>query len=109
MAAANHQSARQVGHRTNADLASAQDVSLRRSHPTWLSIDELHAAGRAACIASAGVQLVEQQDLEATDSLKVAIDLNAVPPSGIGGLASGLVSAGIGRSGISAGPGPDLT
>ena len=29
---------------------------------------------------------MSEQDLELTDNLKVAIDLNAVPPTGLGGL-----------------------
>lgn len=36
---------------------------------------------------AAGVELVDQQTMRSVDTLKVAIDLNAVPPSGIGGLA----------------------
>ncbi len=36
---------------------------------------------------AAGVELVNENTIQASQSLKVAIDLNAVPPSGIGGLA----------------------
>jgi hypothetical protein len=36
---------------------------------------------------AAGVELVDEQTMRSVDTLKVAIDLNAVPPSGIGGLA----------------------
>jgi hypothetical protein len=39
-----------------------------------------------AC-GAAGVELVAESVLHSIDSLKVAIDLNAVPPTGIGGLA----------------------
>lgn len=45
--------------------------------------------GDVDCIiasGAAGVQLVEQTTLESAESLKVAIDLNAVPPAGIGGI-----------------------
>lgn len=38
-----------------------------------------------AC-GAAGVELLSQETLTDSDSLKVAIDLNAVPPSGIGGV-----------------------
>ncbi len=38
-----------------------------------------------AC-GAAGVELVSESAIRHTDTLKVAIDLNAVPPSGIGGL-----------------------
>lgn len=38
-----------------------------------------------AC-GAAGIALVDQKTILAADSLKVAIDLNAVPPAGIGGL-----------------------
>ena len=45
--------------------------------------------GDVDCIiasGAAGVQLIEQATVESAGSLKVAIDLNAVPPSGIGGI-----------------------
>ena len=35
---------------------------------------------------AAGIELVEEKTVLGVDSLKVAIDLNAVPPAGIGGL-----------------------
>jgi hypothetical protein len=35
---------------------------------------------------AAGVELLASEDLHAARSLAVAIDLNAVPPSGIGGI-----------------------
>jgi hypothetical protein len=38
-----------------------------------------------AC-GAAGVELVQEQQIKACQSLQVAIDLNAVPPTGIGGL-----------------------
>jgi threonine dehydrogenase-like Zn-dependent dehydrogenase len=39
-----------------------------------------------AC-GAAGIELVSESTIRAVESLKVAIDLNAVPPAGIGGLA----------------------
>ena len=38
-----------------------------------------------AC-GAAGIELVDEKTVVEADSLKVAIDLNAVPPAGIGGL-----------------------
>lgn len=45
--------------------------------------------GDVDCIiasGAAGIQLIEQPTVESAASLKVAIDLNAVPPAGIGGI-----------------------
>ncbi|MGC3969328.1 MAG: NADP-dependent methylenetetrahydromethanopterin/methylenetetrahydrofolate dehydrogenase [Pirellulales bacterium] len=49
------------------------------------------AAAVAGCslvvaAGAAGVELLSNHDLRTTESLKVAIDLNAVPPAGIGGI-----------------------
>ncbi len=35
---------------------------------------------------AAGVELLSEEDLKLTDNVKVAIDLNAVPPAGLGGV-----------------------
>ena len=47
-----------------------------------------HLQGSEIIIAcgAAGVELIDQKSIEAIESLKVAIDLNAVPPTGIGGV-----------------------
>src|SRR5437016_175603 len=39
--------------------ARAQNVLFRLGHLLWLAVDELHAAGRAARVAPAGVHLIQ--------------------------------------------------
>jgi len=46
------------------------------------------ADGLVAC-GSAGVELVDESTLRKSERLQVAIDLNAVPPAGIGGVEAG--------------------
>lgn len=55
-----------------------------------LSSDHVHHALSETNIVigcgAAGIELVDQETISRVETLKVAIDLNAVPPSGIGGL-----------------------
>lgn len=46
----------------------------------------LKGAALVIAAGAAGVELLSEQDLKLADQLKVAIDLNAVPPTGLGGL-----------------------
>jgi hypothetical protein len=48
--------------------------------------EALDGASIVISCGAAGIELVDEQTILAVDTLKVAIDLNAVPPSGIGGL-----------------------
>jgi hypothetical protein len=47
----------------------------------------LEGADLVIACGAAGVQLASEADLTSSSTLKVAIDLNAVPPSGLGGIA----------------------
>ncbi|MDV6032190.1 MAG: bifunctional NADP-dependent methylenetetrahydromethanopterin dehydrogenase/methylenetetrahydrofolate dehydrogenase [Phycisphaera sp. RhM] len=88
---------------TSRSLARAQEACDRVAHDAGESIaDRLSAAesGSADQVGSilapaniviacgaAGIQLAEISDLIAAKDLAVAIDLNAVPPAGLGGIA----------------------
>ena len=78
--AAAQAAARQTGERFQVELngASAADPAALR--------DSLARADVLLACAAAGVQVVSAQDLTHARRLKVAADLNAVPPEGIAGL-----------------------
>lgn len=59
---------------------SSQDA--QALHSDLMNADAVFACG------AAGVTLLDQQQLSLATKLKVAIDLNAVPPAGIGGIAA---------------------
>ncbi len=74
---------------TGRDLAQAADAT-KLTPLGWSSDAEIAAAcqGVELIIAAgaAGVELLSESKLHAIPTLKVAIDLNAVPPTGLGGI-----------------------
>jgi methylenetetrahydrofolate/methylenetetrahydromethanopterin dehydrogenase (NADP+) len=97
-----------VGSRQQAKAASVcNDIAARVPsallQPTQIASDaDLHAAlpGRSLVIAAgaAGVVLLPRSARDAAKALKVAIDLNAVPPLGIEGV--GVTDKGIDQNGV---------
>lgn len=82
---------RQIGkaEQVGRDLAKSVDAS-RLTPVAWSTVAEMAAAceGVHLIISSgaAGVELLPAERLRQISSLKVAIDLNAVPPAGLGGI-----------------------
>ena len=74
-------------------LSTASDAGRGTLHPVATSGTAAEALGPAldgasiviAC-GAAGIELIDESTLKSSPTLKVAVDLNAVPPSGIGGL-----------------------
>lgn len=64
----------------NAKVSAVQVSSAEELTVALDGVDVVFTAG------AAGIELVSAEALAASDSLKVAIDLNAVPPLGIGGI-----------------------
>jgi hypothetical protein len=77
--------AEQVGR----DLAKSVDAS-RLTPVAWGTVAEMAAACDGVHLiisaGAAGVELLPTERLQQISSLKVAIDLNAVPPAGLGGI-----------------------
>ena len=69
--------------RYSIDLASA------KGHTDEDKASSLQAAHVAVCTAKAGVRILTRQLLDRAPELLVAADVNAVPPSGIEGVAAG--------------------
>jgi hypothetical protein len=64
--------------------AKVSPVAIAAPHATEMA---LRGAEVVIACGAAGVELVSESLIRSIDTLKVAIDLNAVPPAGIGGLA----------------------
>jgi methylene-tetrahydromethanopterin dehydrogenase len=94
---ANH--AAEVKRRFGVEIATA-DGSTPEGRRTILGATEV-----ALCAAKAGVQVLSRADIEAAPALKVAADVNAVPPLGVEGVelnANGAALGGHGAVGVGA-------
>ena len=78
--------ARQISGQTEpgGDAASRLEAAELDSPEDVLGV--IREANIVIACGAAGVELVSESDLRAADSLAVAIDLNAVPPAGLGGV-----------------------
>jgi methylenetetrahydrofolate/methylenetetrahydromethanopterin dehydrogenase (NADP+) len=84
-----------------AHIAAQTDASRLTAHGVASSAEALTAAAGAKVIigaGAAGVQLVSRADWKSISTLKVLVDLNAVPPAGIEGVEA--MDKGIERDGV---------
>ena len=80
-----HERASQACHEIveKSGQASIQPLAVEDQETLESSLSD---AGIVIACGAAGAQLVDQQTIQKMSQLKVAIDLNAVPPAGIGGI-----------------------
>ena len=76
----------QVSEAISAQLEGARLIACETSTPeqTFAAVEDAEVIIAAG---AAGVELLSEQDRQRCRSLRVAIDLNAVPPAGLGGVA----------------------
>jgi uncharacterized protein YbjT (DUF2867 family) len=69
-----------------SSLVDAANVTAHQVDSTESLTKVLHGADLVICAGAAGIQLLPVTNRDATSTLQVAIDLNAVPPLGIEGI-----------------------